>query len=340
MQRKTDALTSGHCRFVARSLASSVRPAGFTLIEILVVVAIIALLISILLPSLAAARAQARTVVCGSSEKQFGIAMNAFASEHKGRVPRGISRHGSPDSSGPINWVRMVARMFGDKNKYSENFNRVPVEKNEIFSCPERSKEYGGTFLDYVVNSIDSRGPITLDPCKQAPSTGYWYEVEGVTKIDEWQFPADTIYVTEAVEESWDIQEANNSNGTLKGIRENINRIRTPVPPTETGFDWFDVPGGRALPTLRQFAGPTSPSKRTPRASSMMHRTGSNGVFVDGHLELVKPPKASAGEMRVAEFYMKRFGVDRKIIPQIRALDATAAIHPCAAGDTIWRPGK
>lgn len=43
---------------------------GFTLIEVLVVVAIIALLIAILLPSLAAARNQARSAVCGSNLRQ------------------------------------------------------------------------------------------------------------------------------------------------------------------------------------------------------------------------------------------------------------------------------
>ncbi|MBI4580927.1 MAG: type II secretion system protein [Planctomycetes bacterium] len=43
---------------------------GFTLIEVLVVVAIIALLVSILLPSLKAAREQARSAVCLSNLKQ------------------------------------------------------------------------------------------------------------------------------------------------------------------------------------------------------------------------------------------------------------------------------
>jgi len=327
--------THADCRFGTHSNRSTF-PA-FTLIEVLVVVAIIALLISILLPSLAAARSQARATVCGNSVKQMGMAANLFSNEHRGRVPRGISRHGSPDGTGPVNWVRMVARMFGDKNNYAANFNRVPVEKLEVFSCPQRSSEYGGAFLDYVVNSIDSRGPINLNPCQPNPTSGAWYEVEGVTKIDEWPFPGETIYVTEAVEESWGIVDLNNSFQTLQGIRENIEEVRRQVPPSLTGYDWFDVPGGKALPTYRKMADSVT---RAPRASLAMHRWGTNAVFVDGHVELVKPPPESAGEVGVFRFYLRRFGVDRKIIPRVTALETTAAIHPCTAGDTTWRPGR
>ncbi len=57
------------------------RPA-FTLIELLVVVAIIALLIAILLPSLAKAREQARTVLCGSQIAQLGKAMRLYTDDY------------------------------------------------------------------------------------------------------------------------------------------------------------------------------------------------------------------------------------------------------------------
>ena len=57
---------------------------GFTLVELLVVVAIIALLMAILLPSLAAAREQAKTLQCASNLRQIGLANMSYASEWNG----------------------------------------------------------------------------------------------------------------------------------------------------------------------------------------------------------------------------------------------------------------
>ncbi len=308
---------------------------GFTLIEVLVVVAIIALLIAVLLPTLGRARAQARLSLCGSRLRQVGVAMNLFATEHRGRVPRGVSRHGGTTLAEAPNWVRMVSRMFGDKTNYAANFNRVRVERYEVFSCPERAREYGSVFLDYVVNSTDHRGPITLSPCQPNPVSGSWYEVEGVTKLDVWKHPGETIYAMDAIEESWNVNDPNNSWGTMQGIRLNIAAIRQPSPPSQTGFDWFDLAGGRNFPTYQEFL----PGGRFPRGALKMHLgLGSNATFADGHVELLKPPPKSAGAQAIHEFYMRKLGVDRALVPGSTALTTTAEIHPCVAGDTDWRP--
>ncbi len=58
---------------------------GFTLIEVLVVVAIIALLVAILIPTLAEARDHARSAKCLANMQDMGTGMNTFAAAHRGR---------------------------------------------------------------------------------------------------------------------------------------------------------------------------------------------------------------------------------------------------------------
>jgi prepilin-type N-terminal cleavage/methylation domain-containing protein/prepilin-type processing-associated H-X9-DG protein len=68
-------------------MSSSRRLRAFTLIEVLVVVAIIALLISILLPSLQMARIQARSTVCQSNLRQIGVGAQQYAGDFREYVP-------------------------------------------------------------------------------------------------------------------------------------------------------------------------------------------------------------------------------------------------------------
>ena len=65
---------------------------GFTLIELLIVIAILSVLMSVLLPSLGAARAQARAVACGSNIRQLALANSGYAFEHRGRYCPGAAR--------------------------------------------------------------------------------------------------------------------------------------------------------------------------------------------------------------------------------------------------------
>ena len=59
---------------------------GFTLLELLVVIALLGLLAALLLPALSAAKARALTLACTSNFKQFGAAFYLYAGDHDDAV--------------------------------------------------------------------------------------------------------------------------------------------------------------------------------------------------------------------------------------------------------------
>ena len=60
---------------------------GFSLVELLVTVAIIAVLAALLLPALSRAKESGRTTACQGNLHQIGIALQLYVSESGNRMP-------------------------------------------------------------------------------------------------------------------------------------------------------------------------------------------------------------------------------------------------------------
>ena len=123
----------------------------FSLIELLVVVAIIGILVTLLLPSLSKAREAARFKVCMSNQRQINLAAQVYANDnnelHVGDfnqspstmffAVRYLNYIGGPVYSGPLDFDKM--------DKLFENVG--------AYQCP--SAKYKDVTLDFTVNSID-----------------------------------------------------------------------------------------------------------------------------------------------------------------------------------------
>lgn len=68
-------------------MATNRRGAAFTLLEVLIVVAIIALLLGIALPALQRARGSGKLIACAANLRQIGQGLMAYASEQADRLP-------------------------------------------------------------------------------------------------------------------------------------------------------------------------------------------------------------------------------------------------------------
>lgn len=74
------------CDFTARVAGCR----AFTLVDLLVSIAVMAVLISIMLPSITSAQEAARRVVCRSNVRQIGLGIVMYANDHDGAMPPSV----------------------------------------------------------------------------------------------------------------------------------------------------------------------------------------------------------------------------------------------------------
>jgi prepilin-type N-terminal cleavage/methylation domain-containing protein/prepilin-type processing-associated H-X9-DG protein len=97
------------------------RAGGFTLVELLVVIAVIALLTAMLLPVLNRASEKGRASSCVANLRQIGIALAAYADESAERYPfaAGEITWDSVDTfSGSHCWMQQLVRYIGNRKSY------------------------------------------------------------------------------------------------------------------------------------------------------------------------------------------------------------------------------
>lgn len=160
-----------HNRFMTcRTFRCSVR--AFTLIEVLVVVAIIAILVGIFLPSLAKARQQARNTVCKSNLRSIGHGVVFYLQESNGILPA-AKFYGVGGYPGMYPDYQVLGSGIPKKERALNRY----LKEVDIFECPSDKGDAASKYDNFFTAHGTSYSYASHVENKDLPS---WYPPNSV----------------------------------------------------------------------------------------------------------------------------------------------------------------
>ncbi|MCE9544389.1 MAG: type II secretion system GspH family protein [Planctomycetia bacterium] len=129
---------------------------GFTLVELLVVIAVIGLLIGLLMPVFTAARNSARRVDCQIRLRQIGLAMNGYL-----------------DAQGPAGCYPDVAVFLSvtpEKLTMAKVLESYLEKNTQVFACPRDEKYYPVEQISYEYKALQFAGKTRKQALTFGPS--------------------------------------------------------------------------------------------------------------------------------------------------------------------------
>jgi prepilin-type processing-associated H-X9-DG protein/prepilin-type N-terminal cleavage/methylation domain-containing protein len=249
---------------------------GFTILELLCVLAIIFLLMGLLLPALCRVRQQSTVIICHSYLRNYGMAGQLYIDDNDGMFPEGAEE-----------WL-YTKKSVSDAHPIGCRWHdRAMAPGGEIMN---RSPEYEGKMWAYISEMsigpcptfrrfAESRGcenpshnnRLDINPQSSYTINGYLGSTKpgGVLKISEVRDPSEVFFFAE--ENSWSLRPDHpefrikwlSAALSTKGLDDTVLEIR-PTPEAKDCFATYHGGGSRYI-----------------------DNGSGNVVFVDGHVESI-----------------------------------------------------
>src|SRR5262245_50177682 len=197
------------CAAASISRRRAVLKSGFTLVELLVVIAVIGVLIALTLPAVQKVREAAARTQCQNNLKQIGLAFHHHH-DNRGAFPtggwanwtpptyvNGVPRTGRQQQAG---WGFQILPYIEGEAAWKAGAVVAIATPNQVFFCPSRRLPQTVTFADNYVPSLTG-GQLTHALCDYGASnlegTGVVRRIDPVRFVDILDGASNTLLVAE-----------------------------------------------------------------------------------------------------------------------------------------------
>jgi prepilin-type N-terminal cleavage/methylation domain-containing protein len=157
---------------------------AFTLIELLMVIAIIAILAAMLLPALSRAKDKAKAIACRNNLRQWGLATHIFAMDNGDYLPKNGSSSGNSTTDG---WyVDLPNTMnFPIYARMAWRTNAAIDPGNSVWICPSNTRRSNGNNLfHYCLNeNVNGTNQVKMTSIRLPTATVWLFDNGGLAPV-------------------------------------------------------------------------------------------------------------------------------------------------------------